>query len=180
MTTLSSIGYGDMTPVTPIGRAVTVIVALIGVGIFAIPAGLLASAFTDQLQLDREAFKAQIMRLYEKGEPSPDDLNILSAEAMRLHISMPSLKKLIADVQAEILNRQNATFAHDSLVFNAFEHPEYAARQFEILVNQLDFLVASSNPTQLTHELMARFGEDSIEFALFLAMQSGVDSIVKK
>lgn len=51
--TLASVGYGDIAPITPIGRVLTVILALLGIGIFAIPAGLLASAFTDQLRLDR-------------------------------------------------------------------------------------------------------------------------------
>ncbi|NBX96602.1 MAG: two pore domain potassium channel family protein, partial [Betaproteobacteria bacterium] len=43
--TLASVGYGDISPITPIGRAMTVVMALLGIGIFAIPAGLLASAF---------------------------------------------------------------------------------------------------------------------------------------
>ncbi|MDI9331058.1 MAG: ion transporter [Alphaproteobacteria bacterium] len=55
--TLASVGYGDISPVTPMGRALTVVLALMGIGIFAIPAGLLASAFTDQLRIEREAFK---------------------------------------------------------------------------------------------------------------------------
>lgn len=37
--TLASVGYGDLTPITPLGRAMTVAISLIGIGIFAIPAG---------------------------------------------------------------------------------------------------------------------------------------------
>ena len=47
--TLASIGYGDIYPVTPIGRAMTVVMAFAGIGIFAIPAAILASAFSDEL-----------------------------------------------------------------------------------------------------------------------------------
>jgi hypothetical protein len=40
--TLASVGYGDLTPITPLGRAMTVAISLIGIGIFAIPAGFSA------------------------------------------------------------------------------------------------------------------------------------------
>ena len=40
--TLASVGYGDISPVTPMGRAMTSVLALLGIGIFAIPAALLA------------------------------------------------------------------------------------------------------------------------------------------
>jgi voltage-gated potassium channel len=172
MTTLSSIGYGDMTPVTPIGRMVTVVVALIGVGIFAIPAGLLASAFTDQLQLDREAFKARIMQLMEKGPLSADDTDSLELEAARLHISMQTFHQLLEDVRNELVNLRNATFAQDSLVFSALDHPEYAARQFQTLVHQLDFLVKSAEKGQLERDLLKRFGENSEEIKLFMILRN--------
>jgi voltage-gated potassium channel Kch len=42
--TLASVGYGDISPVTPAGRAMTIVLALIGIGIFAIPAALLSSS----------------------------------------------------------------------------------------------------------------------------------------
>jgi len=44
--TLTSVGYGDVYPVTIGGKAFTSIVVLIGIGIVAVPTGLLASAIT--------------------------------------------------------------------------------------------------------------------------------------
>ena len=55
--TLASVGYGDISPITPGGRFVTVVLALVGIGIFAIPAAILASGFTDQLRANRERIK---------------------------------------------------------------------------------------------------------------------------
>lgn len=42
--TLTTIGYGDVYPVTPLGRVLTTFVALLGLGMVAIPTGLLAAA----------------------------------------------------------------------------------------------------------------------------------------
>ena len=44
---LTTIGYGDVFPVTPGGKIFTAFVALIGVGLIAIPSGLLASVLTE-------------------------------------------------------------------------------------------------------------------------------------
>lgn len=42
--TLTTIGYGDVYPVTPLGKVLTTLVALLGLGMVAIPTGLLAAA----------------------------------------------------------------------------------------------------------------------------------------
>ncbi|MCG9127257.1 ion transporter [Candidatus Poribacteria bacterium] len=44
---LTTIGYGDVYPVTPGGKVFTAFVALVGVGLIAIPSGLLASVLTE-------------------------------------------------------------------------------------------------------------------------------------
>lgn len=44
--TLSTVGYGDVYPITTGGRIFTLFILLIGVGIITIPAGLLASALS--------------------------------------------------------------------------------------------------------------------------------------
>jgi voltage-gated potassium channel len=52
-TTLTTIGYGDVVPITPVGKIVASIVALAGIGLVAMPAGILAAAFSDALRRDR-------------------------------------------------------------------------------------------------------------------------------
>ena len=43
--TLTTVGYGDVYPVTPSGKVLASIVAILGIGTFALPAGILASNF---------------------------------------------------------------------------------------------------------------------------------------
>lgn len=52
--TLTTIGYGDMAPVTALGRVLGGVIAIIGIGMFALPAGLLGAAFVEELGKARE------------------------------------------------------------------------------------------------------------------------------
>lgn len=44
--TLTTVGYGDIYPVTSLGRAFTVLILIIGLGMVSVPAGIIASAFS--------------------------------------------------------------------------------------------------------------------------------------
>ena len=55
--TLTTVGYGDVFPITPWGKVLGAFIALLGIGVFALPAGILASGFTEELARRREARK---------------------------------------------------------------------------------------------------------------------------
>jgi voltage-gated potassium channel len=48
--TLTTIGYGDIYPVTTLGKLVGSLIIIIGVGMFALPTGILASGFVEEIQ----------------------------------------------------------------------------------------------------------------------------------
>ena len=48
--TLTTVGYGDVTPVTPIGKFLAGIVMICGLGFFALPIGIIASAFMEEFR----------------------------------------------------------------------------------------------------------------------------------
>jgi voltage-gated potassium channel len=50
VTTLTTVGYGDMYPITVGGKLFTSLIVFIGMGMVAIPTGLLASAFSKTFQ----------------------------------------------------------------------------------------------------------------------------------
>lgn len=52
--TLTTVGYGDVSPITPIGKFLASIVALGGIGLVAMPTGIMASAFSEAMHRRRE------------------------------------------------------------------------------------------------------------------------------
>ncbi len=52
--TLSTVGYGDMYPITIIGRIITTIITMIGIAFYAIPGGLFTAALIEEIKLDKE------------------------------------------------------------------------------------------------------------------------------
>ncbi|MAX69395.1 MAG: voltage-gated potassium channel, partial [Flavobacteriales bacterium] len=49
VTTLTTVGYGDMYPITVGGRIFSTIIVFIGLGLVAVPTGLIASALTKSI-----------------------------------------------------------------------------------------------------------------------------------
>ena len=47
--TLTTVGYGDIYPITPLGKILDSIIAILGIGLFALPAGILGSGFIEEL-----------------------------------------------------------------------------------------------------------------------------------
>ena len=48
--TLTTVGYGDIYPLTPIGRFLTSIISLVGIGVVAIPTGIIAAGFSSAIE----------------------------------------------------------------------------------------------------------------------------------
>ena len=54
VTTLTTVGYGDVSPITPTGKIVAAVVMLTGIGLIALPTSLISGAMTDILQEQRK------------------------------------------------------------------------------------------------------------------------------
>lgn len=48
--TLTTVGYGDVYPITGIGKVLSAVIALIGIGFIALPTGIISSAFADRVK----------------------------------------------------------------------------------------------------------------------------------
>jgi voltage-gated potassium channel len=67
--TLTTVGYGDVYPVTIIGRILGGIVALLGVGIVALPAGIVATSFAEVLEKKKQKQQPKLQKCPHCGKP---------------------------------------------------------------------------------------------------------------
>lgn len=50
--TLTTVGYGDISPITPLGQFIASIVMILGYGIIAVPTGIITAEYTNQNKTD--------------------------------------------------------------------------------------------------------------------------------
>ena len=59
VSTLLTVGYGDIYPVTTVGRIVTMISSVFGIAIIALPSGVITAGYLDEFSKDDEEEKAK-------------------------------------------------------------------------------------------------------------------------
>jgi len=55
--TLTTVGYGDMYPITPMGKILAAMIAMLGIGMFALPTAILGAAFLEDLDRNKKPRK---------------------------------------------------------------------------------------------------------------------------
>ena len=51
--TMATVGYGDVYPITPVGKFLSGVVSIAAIGLIALPTGILAAAMSDVMQRRR-------------------------------------------------------------------------------------------------------------------------------
>jgi voltage-gated potassium channel len=54
ISTLTTVGYGDIYPITGLGKFLGGVISLLGIGLIALPSGILASAYTEYVMREKE------------------------------------------------------------------------------------------------------------------------------
>lgn len=54
VSTLTTVGYGDIYPVTPLGKFFASIIAILGIGMFALPTGILGAGFVEAVEKKKD------------------------------------------------------------------------------------------------------------------------------
>ena len=69
--TLTTVGYGDIYPVTPVGRILGGVIALLGIGMAAVPTGILSAGFVDLLEKKKQKEKEKNGDTEKSEEKTP-------------------------------------------------------------------------------------------------------------
>lgn len=66
--TLTTVGYGDVTPITPLGRFLGALITILGVGLAALPAGILANGLANELRQRKHKLELRFRELLDDAE----------------------------------------------------------------------------------------------------------------
>ncbi len=85
--TMTTVGYGDVTPVTTMGKIFGACISVISVGMVALLAGLLASGFTGALRRRRIEYEEMVENVLKDGMVSADEAATLEKTKEALGLS---------------------------------------------------------------------------------------------
>jgi len=171
--TLASVGYGDISPITPLGRMMTTLMALIGLGLFAIPASILSSAFTQELQSQRQAIENQLYDMLADGVLSDEELENVKVLARKMNMSEEQLEILIdkAKRETEERARNDIFIPADYLV----AHSSVAAAQYRVLFEQIKRIAHLPNAADVSRHLLTSHNVSDVERDLWHALNGSKD-----
>jgi voltage-gated potassium channel len=86
--TLTTVGYGDVTPITVGGKVFGALITVMGLGMVALPTGIIASGFAQQLKVRTERYKDRADEALDDGILTDTELTDL--EDLRIELGLGS------------------------------------------------------------------------------------------
>ena len=102
---LTTVGYGDAYPITPVGKIIGSIVTLLGIGMVALPSGILASSFSERMRQRRVSMQSEIDQALEDGLITQDEELSLRKLGRELGLNEEAISALVENSQA-IFNKK--------------------------------------------------------------------------
>lgn len=103
--TMTTIGYGDVVPVTPIGKICGALIGIASVGMVALPAGILASGFNEALHRRRKAFETFVQNALADGNLTDEEWDKVFERRRELGVSETEAASIVRDVHHHSLVR---------------------------------------------------------------------------
>ena len=87
LVTLTTVGYGDVYPITPLGKMFGSISIVLGIGTVALPAGIMASAFTEFTRRNQKEYEDKLKSMLEDDVIDKDEREELKMLSEKLNLS---------------------------------------------------------------------------------------------
>lgn len=97
--TLTTVGYGDVSPITGLGKAIGALTALMGVCAVALLTGIVATAFANQISNRKEMIEAEITFALSDGIITASELRKIRQMQKQLRLSDDYVEALIKVMQ---------------------------------------------------------------------------------
>ena len=92
---LTTVGYGDVYPLSPAGQVLGSLVTIVGIGMVALPSGILASAFSEQMRRKRESLQLVIDDALVDGTIDDQEQNSIKEIGASLGLSDEQIVDLV-------------------------------------------------------------------------------------
>jgi len=112
--TLTTVGYGDITPITFAGKLLAIIIMLLGVGAMALPAGIMAARFTEELQSRREMMAGKVIDALKDGMLDANESEAIERLQKELGLSTEEVRRIVS-VQTNIQRHNYCPHCGESL-----------------------------------------------------------------
>ncbi|MDC0476482.1 ion transporter [Alphaproteobacteria bacterium] len=100
--TLTTVGYGDIVPITVAGKLVATLTALMGVCVVALLTGIVATGFTNQVSMRRNQLEAEITSALSDGMISGAERKRIEDLRQRLNISEQDALVIMSYLSREV------------------------------------------------------------------------------
>lgn len=104
--TMTTVGYGDVVPVTTAGRILAASISILSMGMVAMPAGLLASGFIEALRERREQFTEMVEDALEDGIIDGSEEELLQHLRERLGMGEEEAESILRRSRRDSARRQ--------------------------------------------------------------------------
>ncbi|MEA2754064.1 MAG: voltage-gated potassium channel [Aliidongia sp.] len=95
--TLTTVGYGDIVPVTPLGKIVGGLVSITGIGTLALFSGVLTVSFMEQLRLRRQKLRHLVDTDLATGQITQTDRRAIETMGKELGMSQVETHEIIKE-----------------------------------------------------------------------------------
>lgn len=95
--TITTVGYGDVVPITPLGKLFGGLISLVGIGMAALPAGILASGFATEMRRREVVFYREVRRTTVDGKVTDKEKHRIHRLARELGLSHKDAFALMRD-----------------------------------------------------------------------------------
>jgi len=93
--TLTTVGYGDVTPITVGGKIFGALITVIGIGMVALPTGILASGYAQQIKLRSDQYRAKADQALDDGVLSPREITDLETFRVELGLGKHAASQIL-------------------------------------------------------------------------------------
>jgi voltage-gated potassium channel len=93
--TLTTVGYGDVTPITVGGKIFGALIAVVGIGMVALPTSILASGYSEQLRINTETYRDRANHALEDGMLDDDERRDLEDLRMNLGLGRHAASQIL-------------------------------------------------------------------------------------